>query len=366
MNNKVKITPEEFDSIVPVDDLCMAVGMVCRSQNRALRLYEFKGMDVTVNTARNEWVCHELDAYGRASDMDRAFNLHGEGDLWDTMKKVIKLYEERLKLPVKFTTALLSTPIFKFKLSFHDGADNSKETLSLLLSRMGLSEKVIAKYAYRGFIPDTKKGKEMPVLAFRPDSENVGFMAFSGKVFHRVGDPGMTVYGSRSKDQICMVYENALDFLSMMESVERNGVAPLIKDRFHIILNGKLGLKDACEYLKSNPDFMEVRCYMPGSDHGKSLFDSLNEACRGTAVNRSDMCRGMGSLFGRFHPKVQQNFIEWLKKKTATESETPAIEEPKKAPKASKNVGHSIKAEQPEKSVSNMEKASDKKKRMSL
>ena len=32
---------KEFDFIVPVDDLCMAVGLVCTSQKRSLHHYTF-------------------------------------------------------------------------------------------------------------------------------------------------------------------------------------------------------------------------------------------------------------------------------------------------------------------------------------
>lgn len=51
----------EFDSIVPVDDLCMAAGLVCISQRKNLRHYDLgNGKELTVNNARNEWVMKKL------------------------------------------------------------------------------------------------------------------------------------------------------------------------------------------------------------------------------------------------------------------------------------------------------------------
>ncbi len=55
MNQLRQISLMEFDSIVPVDDLCMAAGLICTSQKGVLRHYEFAdGRELTVNIARNE------------------------------------------------------------------------------------------------------------------------------------------------------------------------------------------------------------------------------------------------------------------------------------------------------------------------
>ncbi len=78
-----------------------------------------------------------------------------------------------------------------------------------------------------------------------------------------------------------MVYENPLDFLTLMESATRNGVYPLMTRRYHIIINGKRGLAEACEYLKANPDFLEVRCFMPENEFGIKAFTAINDAVKG-------------------------------------------------------------------------------------
>ena len=83
--------------------------------------------------------------------------------------------------------------------------------------------------------------------------------------------------GERRKDQVCMVYENPLDFMALMESVERNGVYPVMARRYHIILNGRKGIREACEYLKANPDCLEVRCFMSATEDGARLFTAIND-----------------------------------------------------------------------------------------
>jgi len=96
-----------------------------------------------------------------------------------------------------------------------------------------------------------------------------------------------------------------------MESVDRNGVYPVMARRYHIILNGKKGIREACEYLKANPDFLEVRCFMPVTEAGTRLFAAINDAVKGTAINRSDLYRGYGSLLGRYAPKVPESYRKW-------------------------------------------------------
>ncbi len=81
--------------------------------------------------------------------------------------------------------------------------------------------------------------------------------------------------------------------------------------RYHIILNRKRGLSEACEYLKSNPDFLEVRCFMPQNEFGQTAFAAINDAVKGTAVDRSELFQGFGSLFEKYRPKVPESYREW-------------------------------------------------------
>lgn len=71
----------EFDSIVPVDDLCMATGLICTLQKGVLRHYELAdGRELTVNIARNEWAMKNPDCYGDASRLAEKLGLASNGD----------------------------------------------------------------------------------------------------------------------------------------------------------------------------------------------------------------------------------------------------------------------------------------------
>lgn len=72
MNTLNQITPIEFDSIVPIDDLCLAAGLICTSQRRALRHYLLSdGRELTVNSARNEWAMKNPDEFTASSLADK-------------------------------------------------------------------------------------------------------------------------------------------------------------------------------------------------------------------------------------------------------------------------------------------------------
>ncbi len=96
MNKLKKFTPMEFDSIVPVDDLCMAAGLVCISQRKNLRHYDLgNGKELTVNNARNEWAMKNPDCYGSASQLAVKLGLADNSDFSKAFAEVEKLYTER-------------------------------------------------------------------------------------------------------------------------------------------------------------------------------------------------------------------------------------------------------------------------------
>ncbi len=113
-----------------------------------------------------------------------------------------------------------------------------------------------------------------------------------------------------------------MDFLALMEQCERNGVRAIMDRRYHIILNGKRGIREACDYLKANPDFLEVRCFMPSTESGAHFFAAINDAVKGTAIDRSDLYRGYGSLLRKYVPQVPEAYRKW--KATQIKEETKA------------------------------------------
>lgn len=181
-----------------------------------------------------------------------------------------------------------------------------------MITRIGLSMNTVRLFSLEGSLPKAKGNGSERVIAFRCGEDSDNFITFNGKSFRQIGESGMTVFGERRKDQVCMVYENPLDFMALMESVERNGVYPVMARRYHIILNGRKGIREACEYLKANPDFLEVRCFVPATESGTRLFSVINDAIKGTAINRSDLYRGYMSLLGKYAPNVPENYQKWM------------------------------------------------------
>lgn len=298
----------EFDSIVPVDDLCMAFGLVCTSQRRALRHYALTDdRELIVNTARNEWAMKNPDEFGSASSLAVKLCLVENGAFSKAMEVMDSLYTEREKIPATFGYTAFSRPTWDFTDTCHP----KDHKLGKLITRYGLSMDNVKFHTLEGSLPNVKSQKPERVLAMSVGENRDSFMAFNGQVFRQIGDVGMSTVGQRRKDQICMVYENPLDFLTLMESVIRNDVYPIMARRYHIILNGKRGLAEACEYLKANPDFLEVRCFMPKNEMGQTAFAAINDAVKGIAVDRSDLFQGFDSLFEKYRPKVPESYRKW-------------------------------------------------------
>lgn len=308
MNQPQLISTTDFDSIVPVDDLCMAAGLVCISQKRSLRHYNLgNGQEMTVNTARNEWAMKNPDYYGNASQLAEKLGFASNGDFSNVFAMVEQLYAERENIPETFGYIAISRPSWDFTDTCHP----KDPGLGQMMTRYGLTMDTVKLYTLEGSLPKIKGSGSERVLAMPVSEDGESFMAFNGKMFRQIGDSGMSAVGQRRKDQICMVYENPLDFLTLMESVTRNGVYPLMARRYHIILNWKRGLAEACDYLKANPDFLEVRCFMPENEFGKKAFAAVNDAVKGTAIDRSDMYHSYGSLFAKHLPRIPEAYKKW-------------------------------------------------------
>ena len=340
----IKISAMEFDSIVPVDDLCMAAGLICLSQKRALRHYVFdNGRELTVNTARNEWAIKNPDEFGSASSLAEKIGLVENDSFSKAIEVVEALYTERDSIPATFGYMPISRPTWDFTDTCHP----KNPELGRLMTRYGLSMDNVKFHTLEGSLPHVKSQKPERVLAMSVGENRESFMAFNGQVFRQIGEAGMSTVGQRRKDQTCMVYENPLDFLTLMESVIRNNVYPIMARRYHIILNGKRGLAEACEYLRSNPDFLEVRCFMPQNEFGRTAFAAINDAVKGTAVDRSDLFHGFGSLFEKYRPKVPESYRKWevsqVKKESKVDvSETKNVGQKEMTPKIKKRLSSGV------------------------
>ena len=199
----------EFDSIVPVDDLCMAAGLVCSLQKKALRHYVLgNGQELTVNTARNEWAMKNPDSYGCASQLAVKLGLADNSDCSKAFAEVEKLYAERENTPAAFGYTAVSRPVWDFTDTCHP----KDRELGMMMTRYGLSMDTVKLYALEGSLPQVKGNKQERVLAMPVSEGSDCFMAFNGKMFRQIGEGGISTVGQRRKDQICMVYENPLDF----------------------------------------------------------------------------------------------------------------------------------------------------------
>lgn len=306
----------EFDSIIPVNDVCMSAGLVCVSQRRSLRHYMLvDGAELTVNTARNEWAVNNTNEYGTASTLAIRLGIAVGDDFSKAFEQVENLYLNRERIPLSFPFAQFSRPVWDLTETCHP----KDAVIGSMITRLGLSMETVSPYSLEGSLPDIKGKIRGRVIAFRCGEDTEKFMAFDGSSFHQIGDHAMTVFGEQRKDRICMMYENPLDFLLLMESVRRNGVYPVMARRHHIVINGKRGIDEACGYLRSNPDFLEVRSFMPNTASGSHLFAAINDAVNGTAVDCSVLYNGHGSLLRKYSPRVPESYREWKMAQTRVE-----------------------------------------------
>ena len=202
----------EFDSFVTVDDLCMAAGLICLSQKRALLHYAFSdGRELTVNTARNEWAMKNPDEFGSASSLAEKLGMVENGFFSKAMEVVEALYSERDSIPATFDYTTLSRPIWDFTDTCHP----KNRELGRLVTRYGLSMDNVKFHTLEGSLPHVKSQKPERVLAMSVGENRESFIAFNGHIFRQIGDDGISTVGQRRKDQTCMVYENLLDFLPL-------------------------------------------------------------------------------------------------------------------------------------------------------
>ena len=175
-----KISAVEFDSIVPVDDLCMATGLICLSQKRALRHYAFDdGRELTVNTARNEWAMKNPDKFGSASSLAEKLGIVENGSFSKAMEVVEALYTELNSIPPTFGYMPISRPTWDFTDTCHP---KSRE-LGRLMNRYGLSMDNVKFHTLEGSLPHIKSQKPERVLAMSVGESRESFMAFNGQVF---------------------------------------------------------------------------------------------------------------------------------------------------------------------------------------
>lgn len=306
-NPKFKqLSVAEFDATVSVNDLCMAFGLIFIYQKKALRHYLLpNGTEMVINLSRNEACVPASNIIWSPSQLAREMKLiNGEENFSPALELIDNFYNSIESNPVSFPYSVVSSPV-------HHLTDNTRiqdRDLILLMNRMGISKNIVDFYGIEGALPNISYEGHRRVLAFPVNNECESYMAFDGKSWRQIGEAGISTFHERRKDQVCMVYENILDFLAMMETVTKNGVAPILRSRFHLVTNGERSLEAACQYLKSNPDFLEVKCFLSDTPEGRKIFRAIHEATKGTAIDRKDLLGEYPSMVAKCQPKRPQNW----------------------------------------------------------
>lgn len=305
-NPKFKqLSAAEFDATVSVNDLCMAFGLIFTYQKKSLKHFIIPtGDEMVVNTLRNELRIPAQNETDTSSGLAKAMRLVDGDDFSPALELIDNFYKSIESNPVSFPYSVISSPV-------HHLTDNTRiqdRDLTLMMNRIGISKNIVDFYGIEGALPNIPGEGHRRVLVFPVNNECESYLAFDGKSWRQIGEAGMSTFHDRRKDQVCMVYENILDFLAMMETVTKNGVAPILRNRFHLVTNDERGLEAACQYLKSNPDFLEVKCLLSGTPEGRKIFRAIHEATKGTAIDRKDLLGEYPSMVAKCQPKRPQNW----------------------------------------------------------
>ena len=144
-------------------------------------------------------------------------------------------------------------------------------------------------------------------------NEGDGFMAFNGKTFRSIGDSGMTAIGQRRKDQICMVYENPLDFLALMVPFSvcfRHFRQVFAEERpgtpIHIVTvdsRALHGIVDGGESRSAKLSFRQEAAHLKKVGIGFKIFAGVSKASLASMAIEEDKSRNVGQ--GQPKPKLK-------------------------------------------------------------
>lgn len=299
------LSKSDFDATVSASDLCIAFGLIFKYQKKALRHYSLPdGKDLVVNIHRNQYCVPETKETGFSSDLAKDMKLINGDDFLPALQILDNYYKAIETNPLSFPYSVVSSPVY----SLTDFSRVQDYNLIRLMNQMGISKNILDFYGREANLLNIQHDGSKRVLTFSVSSEDEGYIAFDGKSWRQVGEAGMSTFHERRKDQVCMIYENIFDFLAMMEMVTKNGVAPILRSRFHLVTNGDKGLEAACHYLKSNPDFLEVKCLLSDRAESRKIYCAINEAVKGLAIDRKDLLVGFPSMVAKCQPKRPQNW----------------------------------------------------------
>lgn len=294
MNKKDFISRTEFNQI-PITDFLSAMGVSYLEQVQSLRHYDFcelisdgneqpKEHLLTVNVQRNEWIDRDdRSRHGLLSDL--LVHVHSipndfDGNYAECMEYMLDKYRELETLPKVYpvTGVRLGT-------SGKDISDHIGDCVHAMMALRGISRHTVDKYCKQLDIHGGKGTGPKEQLAFPADNGN--WYIFGGTSWQPLVESCISTIGEFRKNQCCYVYENPMDFLAMMERWHRNRAELAMGSTYHLIINGRRNSKTAQQFIKDNPDFLEVKTFFSETTDGRQLFAEINNACKGTAVNCS-------------------------------------------------------------------------------
>lgn len=288
-----------FNNLCSCADTLTAYGLGCYEQRDALRRYLLvnrhtgEWYDITINTARNEWISRKDNRQGQVVELMEHLGLFDPTDNQRYVKireSITNHYRTLEAMPINYPTIDLHIG----RNSLVDDAELSSHDAVAMLTREGISMRTAIDCGVREVRILYPKAKEVACrIAFPTD--NGDYSVFDGKTFRPLFHKGISTVGRQRLYQTCNVFENWLDYLAFQERRHRTGQY-LLSDDYHLIINGKANIKEAEEFLRHNPDFMEVRSFMPETDVGKFLTARIMDATKGTVVNCSATHAKDGSI----------------------------------------------------------------------
>lgn len=312
--NDRMVTASELERSIPIIDFCAAYRIPFLRQRGVNRYYRYTNADTgevtdfTVNVNRNQWISRDNSLTGTLTELHKILGMQQkgfDGNYKEVFKDIMAYYRIQVLTPSHYPTA-------KVRLGTDDaliGALDSKN-LHSEMCRRGISIATATLYCQEIHKKERNKEMESKYLAF--PCEN-GFYCFNGVGFRPLGDPGISTIGEFRQDQNCYVYENAMDFLALMELWGRNRVESLFANEFHLILNGSQNLKEAADFIKLNPDFRQVKTLFPNNNEGAVMTSKIFDITKGTSKNCSSLFEGFESLGERLKQPVPLQYATVIK-----------------------------------------------------
>ena len=314
---KQQVNKSEFNKYCQISDLLAAIGVGCYEQRGVLRHYMLINhktgamFDFTVNTARNEWISRRDNRYGQAADIIDYLR----GDMQETkhyyetdLMALVFHYANQQKMPKSYPTVNIHIGMKSF---IEVGELESHSAISLL-TRHGITNKTAEDCGVREIKLHFPGRKEVvSQLAFPCDSGD--YYVFDDKTFRPLDRKSISTIGFHHQFQVCNVFENWLDYLAFQERRHQTGQY-LLADDYNLIINGKGNIKEAMQFLRNSPDFLEVRSFMPKTEEGNWLTQRVMEATKGSAIDCSYSYAKTGSLSADILPKLPEWYEEISRK----------------------------------------------------